>query len=160
MLSIAVCIWCTQRNARDNHSLYRQKSQGRFSKMLRQVLSNLPADHHLCADIKDIGTRSNRKGAGTYVLALCEMFAVQGYLRAGKFACLVRSLYFIFTYYLRMVAWECSRSLHLWDQALNILLDELCVACQNSFAILPPHFSIKIINKIVELGWTKILSGD
>lgn len=81
VLSIAVYIWCTQRNAQDNHRLYRGQLQGRFSKILRQVLSNLPADHHLCADMKVIGTHSNRKGAGTYILALCDMSAVQVYLR-------------------------------------------------------------------------------
>jgi hypothetical protein len=85
ILSLAVFIWCTQRNAQENHRLFRGKPEGRYSKILRQVLTNLPASHHLCADIRDIGTHSNRKGAGTYmyVLSLCDMSAVQVYLRAG-----------------------------------------------------------------------------
>jgi hypothetical protein len=85
ILSLAIYIWCTQRNAQENHRLYSGKPEGRFSKILKQILINLPEEHHLCADIKDIGTHSNRKGAGTYVLSLCGMSAVQVYLRAGTF---------------------------------------------------------------------------
>ena len=79
ILSLAVYIWCTQQNPRVASKLY----IGKNSESLKDIIAIVPDVDALGAELEDIGTHSNRKGSGTYVLSLHNVSAVQVYLRAG-----------------------------------------------------------------------------
>lgn len=82
ILSLAIYVLCTQ-DTRRNQLFTGQKSEGRFSKALKRLLTEIPELKTVIPNVNDIGTHSNRKGSVSFVLMYVVISVVAVYLRAG-----------------------------------------------------------------------------
>ena len=99
----------------------------------------------LGANIKDLGTHSERKGSSTYVLSLSTAIsAVSVYLRAGWSLGNVQDRY--------IFAGAGA------DQVVGRTVAGLPINTSD-FAILPPHFSAADLAILNDIGWNNIFSG-
>jgi hypothetical protein len=60
-------------------------NQDRFSRLLNDVVRDMPDQVNLGAVKELIGSHSNRKGSAIYVLSVCLISGIGVYLRAGWF---------------------------------------------------------------------------
>lgn len=138
VLSLAVYIWCTNRENNIRQQLFfGTAGDSRFSKILQAVLPLIPEGTNLGANRKDIGTHSGRKGSSSYVLATPTVFAPQVYLRAGWSLGNVQDRYLF-------AGSGADQLVGRAVSGLNIHDDE--------FASLPPHFSPDDLNQLEEIG--------
>jgi hypothetical protein len=170
ILALAILIFCRRRNLgeeqtreNNNHSGRRRKKQKsddnnnnflftydnveKFGIILKKVLNDtnlVPDSVDLGAKKKDLGSHSNRKGAGTWLLGLTIcLSAVAIFLRAGW------SLGNVQDRYIFAGAGQ--------DQMVGRTASGLPIN-DKRFAILPPHFSKEDLRIIADnIGWSYIL---
>jgi hypothetical protein len=148
ILALAVLIFCTHRGQSTRlQQLYNGKnSEQRFGKILKVILNLIDSQLiTLGANVGDIGTHSNRKGAASFVLNLSSTISpVNVYLRAGWSLGNVQDRY--------IFAGAGG------DQLMGRAVSGLPINSKD-FAILPPHFSDVDIEFIKNYGWDNVLEG-
>ena len=120
ILCLAVFTWCKQRCADSTmQQLFEGADcEGRFCTILNAVLKMIPVSANLGALIKDLGSHSNRKGAASFILSLCECIsAVCVYLRAGWTLGNVQDRYIFAGISLSVGLWQGSMSQALPSQS-------------------------------------------
>lgn len=147
ILSLAVMIFSsTFRTGDKRQQLFEgNHSESRFSAILRVIVDALdPADERtLGAKKKDIGTHSPRKGSPSYALAMIEgPNPVQVFLRAGWSLGNVQDRY--------LFAGKGG------DQLVGRTVSGLPMS-DESFGVLPPHFTREIVSDITEIQWSQML---
>jgi hypothetical protein len=123
------------------------RSECRFSEILRGVLDNLPEANYLLlgANKDDIGTHSARKGSSTFVLGMIGgPTPVQVFLRAGWSLGNVKDRYLFSGEGGDQLSGRCVSGLPITDDA---------------FATLPPHFSESVLLSIEAESWSSIVPG-
>ena len=145
ILSMAVLVFSSHRTSglSEQQFFIGKDPEARFHKILFKVLQTIPNHIDLGASRSELASHSNRKGASTYLLALCFINTAQVYLRAG-WSLGVQDRY--------VIAGPGG------DQLIGRAVSGLPID-GNDFSILPPHFSTADLIILNEMGFQNILDG-
>jgi hypothetical protein len=151
ILALAVFVFCKSIRMQDRNANFKlfegDDQEGRFSKLLQKILSNLTQAEELKigCNQKDIGTHSARKGAPSYCLSMPDgPQPVPVYLRAGWSIGKVQDCYLFLGKGADQLTGRTVSGLPMTDL---------------SFATLPPHFSDEVLSGLTQSEWNCILPG-
>ena len=152
MLSMGVMLLCRHRSdgkadcGKNDNALFTGDSVDRFGTVLRKVLHDqvlVPETVDLGAVKADLGTHSNRKGAGTFLCGLSVAInAIAVFLRAGWSIGKVQSKYIMTGSAADQIVGRAVAGLPLHD---------------SNFAVLPPHFTRKGLERLQDIGMNQIV---